>query len=157
MHFNISSQPTIVRYIGEVTEITKRILELRNLPNGWHYGSGEAASQSATETAIEVSRLLRSAGAQKINVFPDVDGRVLLNADIENTYHEFICESTSCIEHIPDDGEIQEKTYDDVLNFLGGLECRALSDWYTRSTMTMSVIASYRPHLASPKRTKVSQ
>ena len=156
---SFSSHAAQIYYAGEISELTKAISDLMKLPVGWHYGKGEPAKKAAVETAINISRMLNLAGATKINAFPDVDGSVMLNADLNDVYHEVFCHDASKVTLVIDYDQEELSSPFEVQEYLGELEWRPenMFVWSTPNTMTMTVDALPHSPLVSPKRTKVSR
>lgn len=60
--------------------VITKLLSFQQLPDGWHYGRGVAPSLNTVMAALSAIDLLRQQGADTIEVFPDVDGEILVSA-----------------------------------------------------------------------------
>jgi len=80
-------------YRGEEAnnELASRILSLADLPDGWHYGVGRGATRSAVMNALAVSAKLRRHGATDIEVFPEIEGGILMAGYCGDECIEVLC------------------------------------------------------------------
>ena len=72
-------------------KIADTIRSFANLPDGWHYGIGTGAVHAAVEAALNVNSLLADYGARSIEVFPDVDGGILVSGYRDRQTLEILC------------------------------------------------------------------
>ena len=72
-------------------KIADTIRSFANLPDGWHYGTGTGAVHAAVEAALNVNSLLADYGARNIEVFPDVDGGILVSGYRDRKTLEILC------------------------------------------------------------------
>ena len=72
-------------------KIADTIRSFANLPAGWHYGTGTGAVHAAVDAALNVNSLLVDYGARNIEVFPDVDGGILVSGYRDRHTLEILC------------------------------------------------------------------
>ena len=72
-------------------DLTAQIRSFAKLPDGWHYGEGRGATSDAVETALAVHTLVFDLGAQEVEVFPGVDGGILISSYHESDTLEIRC------------------------------------------------------------------
>ena len=68
----------------------KQIRSFAHLPDGWHYGEGRGATREALSAALEIDELLIDR-VEEIEVFPAVDGGVLVSGYIDEHNLELTC------------------------------------------------------------------
>ena len=56
-----------------------QIQSFARLPDGWHFGEGRSATESAVTAALAIDRLLWIGNAHEVETFPGVDGGILLS------------------------------------------------------------------------------
>ena len=71
------------------TPIIDSFLEL---PEGWHYGEGRGTTEAAAKAARKVDALFLGTNARVIEVFPDLDGGIVVCGRHENEDVEVICQ-----------------------------------------------------------------
>lgn len=107
-------------------EIRDQIRSFRDLPNGWHYGEGCGATEQAVEAALVMhSKFLKSC-IRTIEVFPDVDGGILVAGYIENNTIEVFCDQggrANLLHEINDEAryEKDDVSIEEIVRYLGGL------------------------------------
>ena len=79
------------RFIAKSDLIVGKIDSLRHLPDGWHYGEGRGATQHAIDVALAAYKVFCRKGIGRIEVFPDVDGGILLSGYHEDETVEVLC------------------------------------------------------------------
>ena len=107
--------------------IAEKIHSFADLPDGWHYGIGTGAVGAAVDAALNVNSLLVDYGARNIEVFPGVDGSVLVSGYRSRDTLEILCRPTGGLGLVyeVDETTVDERpsiSMDDVEEFLGGLE-----------------------------------
>ena len=107
--------------------LVDRIRSFRNLGEGWHYGDGRGATESAIRSALEIQSNFIRYGARKIEAFPDPDGGILISGYHEEHTIEVFCtdDGRMNILHERDDCALYEKndvTLDELIDYLGGLQ-----------------------------------
>ena len=159
--FFASSQarPMYYREAEDTACLSSKIYSFTALPMGWHYGEGSAPNLGQAATAVQVANLLCMTGAERLNAFPDVDGAVLLNSDIDGTYYEFLCHSNKEIEISSKDDSNEERTVDihGLQELLGDRPWENSFALYTHATTTRKEATSHHQHSVGQVRTKVSQ
>lgn len=99
---------TIYRRLSVDDDAVKQILSFQDLENGWHFGSGEPPSIKEISSAILFVSLLRAAGAEVVETFPDPEGGILVAGYLRNENSiEIFCRGDSTFESwiCSDDGE----------------------------------------------------
>ena len=61
------------------------------LPDGWHFGEGRGATETAVAAAKKVDTLFLNTDARVIEVFPCVDGGIMVCGRYENEDVEILC------------------------------------------------------------------
>ena len=77
--------------------IIQQILSFKSLPEGWHYGDGRGAEQASIDSALKTYRAFLRRGIRRIEVFPDVDGGILLSGYHEDETLEILCSPAGSI------------------------------------------------------------
>ena len=112
--------------VEEQDKIRDRIRSFRDLSPGWHYGEGRGATEAAVDTALTVHHYFLENGIRKIEVFPDVDGGILVSGYPGQHTVEVFCtpEGHTNLLHEVDDKEVIERDnlpMDELVAYLGGL------------------------------------
>ena len=68
----------------------KQIRSFAYLPYGWHFGEGRGATPEALSAALEIDGLLVDR-VEEIEVFPAVDGGVLVSGYLDEQNLELTC------------------------------------------------------------------
>ena len=63
-----------------MNETAKKIQSFRNLPEGWHYGSGHPPTSEMMAKAIAYENFYQLLGFVKTGAFPGVDGEIMVTA-----------------------------------------------------------------------------
>ena len=112
------------------------------LPEGWHYGEGGGAAAAASEAARKVDALFLSTDARVIEVFPDLDGGIVVCGRQENEDVEVVCHPDGHLMslcHEIDDEPVYEKddiTLEDITNYVERLPWALKSfDYFTPNTL----------------------
>ena len=77
--------------LPNIDPVSQQILSFKFLPNGWHYGEGRGAEQTTVDAALRAYRAFQQRGITRIEVFPDVDGGILLSGYYEDETIEILC------------------------------------------------------------------
>ena len=77
--------------LPNIDPIIRQILSLKFLPDGWHYGEGRGAERTTVDAALRAYRAFQQRGITRIEVFPDVDGGILLSGYYEDETIEILC------------------------------------------------------------------
>lgn len=94
------------------------------LPEGWHYGEGRSATEAAARTAKKVDALFLRTDARVIEVFPDLDGGVVVCGRYKNEDVEVVCQPDGRLMglcHEKDDEPVYEKddvTLEDITDYV---------------------------------------
>lgn len=112
--------------VEDQDKIRDRIRSFRDLSPGWHYGEGRGATEAAVDTALTVHHHFLENGIRKIEVFPDVDGGILVSGYPGQHTVEVFCtpEGHTNLLHEVDDKEVTERDnlpMDELVAYLGGL------------------------------------
>ena len=107
--------------------IAEKIRSFVALPDGWHYGTGTAAADSTVDTALSVNSLLVDYGARNIEVFPDVDGGILVSGYRDSDTLEILCHPDGRMDLVYEvDDELMNAqnsiSIDEIEEFVGGVE-----------------------------------
>lgn len=119
---------THVTFIAQATVSRQtQIQSFTHLPDGWHFGEGRGATESAVAVALKIEHLLWIGNAHEVEAFPGVDGGILLSG-----YHgahalEIRCDPSGRIDllHEIDDGIVDERhdiPLEEVGEYVEGLE-----------------------------------
>lgn len=139
---------TIVRSVErncsseEQRKIRGRIHSFRDLAHGWHYGEGRGATEIAVEVALTIQRHFLEHGIREIEVFPDLDGGILVSGYHEQHTVDVFCtpDGHTDLLHEVDDKAVYERNtvpMDEIVAYLGGLlwETKKLSDSFILKTL----------------------
>jgi hypothetical protein len=73
-------EPVTVSFSSRIEPLAEKLFSFLRLPDGWHYGRGFAPSGPVVLSALYVTSMLRDLGATNVEVFPGVNGTVLVSA-----------------------------------------------------------------------------
>ena len=104
-----------------------QIRAFAQLREGWHYGEGRGATEKAMATALEVDSRLLACNVHKVEVFPGVDGGILLSVYHENDTLEVRCDPSGRMDmlHEVNDEVVNERhgvSLEKIGAYLEGLE-----------------------------------
>ena len=137
--------------------ISEQISSFAKLPDGWHYGSGIGSTTGALITALEVGRLLIDYQARNVEVFPDINGGIIVSGyrDLETV--DVNCMPDGALElayEVNDELRYADNraSIDKIEKFLGGLEWspKRSSAFCTQSISVQSADASSVRHSSRP-------
>ena len=111
--------------VGEQDKIRDRIRSFRDLSPRWHYGEGRGATEAAVDTALAVHHLFLNHRVKTIEVFPDVDGGILVSGYYEQHTFDVFCtpDGQMNLLHEVDDEEVTERDnlpMHELIDYLGG-------------------------------------
>lgn len=114
----------------EHTKIRDQIRSFSDLADGWHYGEGRGATELAMEAALTIHSHFIEHGIIEIEVFPDLDGGILISGYHENQTLEVFCNQgghTDILHEIRDKvlHERNDVPMDEIVEYLGGLPWRS--------------------------------
>lgn len=89
-------------------DIVKQIEYFGSLPDGWHYGTGAAATPEACRYAKIVDGLFRRYGSDEVEVFPDIDGGILASGYYGSNTINILCGPDGSIDLEHDDEAIRK-------------------------------------------------
>ena len=120
--------------------IIDSFMELRE---GWYYGEGQGATAAAVIVAKEVDALILKTDARTIEVYPCLDGGVVVYGFFKNQHVEVVCHPDGhrmelC--HEIDNETIREEdslSLDDVVDYLESLSWESKSHAYLDPTFTV--------------------
>ncbi len=92
-------------------KVKKEINSFTDLPKGWHFGEGVGANETAVKATHDVHNLMIENGAEEIEVFPAIDGGVLISGYFDNESLDVSCRPNEGMEivHEIDDNLKYEK------------------------------------------------
>ena len=102
---------------NQINATEKKINSFRNLPVGWHYGSGIAPLAKVLDLAIRLNQCAGLMGFEATDAFPGIDGEVLLTVYDGDVYLEFSIEVDGSINYIREQGD-KEVDSDDKISLL---------------------------------------
>ena len=106
--------------------VASRIDGFAALPDGWHFGDGISAVAGAMQSAHAINSLLADYGARNIEVFPCIDGGILIHGYGNADALEIQCgpDGQICLAHERDGDLVWEQenvSIGDIECYLGGL------------------------------------
>lgn len=113
------------------------IRSFSELKNGWHYGSGQGATEIATNSALAVDRLLQKYYAHNIEAFPDVDGGILVSGYFGNETLEAFCDPNGRIDLHHEDNDISINDIEDI-SLIGVEEYLESKSWFPKKLFVLS-------------------
>ena len=122
--------------------LSLKIQSFRNLKNGWRFGEGRSATEMATQTAMDALNCFFCAGAQSIEVFPEVDGGILVSGYYGHDTLDVICHYDGLmglVHEVADQevADIPKISMNDFADYLGRLEwaTTSLSELFTHESL----------------------
>lgn len=94
--------------------VVEKIRSFRELPDGWHYGEGVCATDTAVELALIMQATLISGKASEVEVFPDVSGGILVAGYYEEETVEIFCKHDGALSFVHEAGEEVDYARDNV-------------------------------------------
>lgn len=154
-------RPMVFRHTEDVAQLSGKIYSFIGLRDGWHYGGGRACSLQTANKAIQLANTLQAIGAERINAFPELDGEVMVNSDLDGSYFEFVCADDGYVEvsREDDDDEGERIAYLQLIEKLRSMPWNPniSSVWSTHDTMTKPAEDLYHLRSVDPDRTRVSR
>ncbi|MCY4227843.1 MAG: hypothetical protein OXF20_09175 [Gammaproteobacteria bacterium] len=91
--------------------VRREIHALRDLPDGWHFGEGIGAHETVVQVALDVHDSMIANGIENIEVFPAIDGGILISGHFGNEVLDVSCrpDGTMEIDHEVDNVLKEEK------------------------------------------------
>lgn len=115
------TSPSVLYSFGHVASrderneaVVDKIRSFRELPEGWHYGEGTRATETAVELALIMQAVLVSGNASEVEVFPDVSGGILVAGYYEEEMVEIFCKHDGAISLVHEVGEKVDYAKDDM-------------------------------------------
>ena len=137
--------------------ISEKIFSFEKLPDGWHYGSGIGSTTEAVVTALEVGILLIDYKARNVEVFPDINGGIMVAGYRDQETVDVHCMPDGALEltyEVNDELKYADNraSIDRIENYLGGLEWlpKRSSAFCTQSISAQSADASSARHFSRP-------
>jgi len=87
----------VVSQNDRISQTAQKIENFRQLPVGWHFGSGVPPTGDTIQKAIALNRVAAQVGFTKTNAFPGVDGEIQITLYDDSVYLEFTIESDGTI------------------------------------------------------------
>ena len=132
--------------------VAKKIEGFATLPAGWHFGDGIGAVAAAVQSAHAVKSLLADYGARNIEVFPCIDGGILVHGYGRCDTLEIQCDPDGEIHLLHErDGDLVEDqesiSIGSIDKYLGDLAWLPISsfEFSTQSTTALSWAATPAP------------
>lgn len=100
----------------------QRISDFLNLPQGWHYGEGNAPNEKTVHDSLLINNQATLLGL-KTEAFPGINGEIQINCYSKDKTLEFTIESTGKILLVEEENDIEISNQDnltvgEVLNFI---------------------------------------
>lgn len=100
----------------------QRISDFLNLPQGWHYGEGNAPNEKTVHDSLLINNQATLLGL-KTEAFPGINGEIQINCYSKNKTLEFTIESTGKILLVEEESGIEissqeDLTIEEALNFI---------------------------------------
>lgn len=116
----------------------QKISDFLNLPQGWHYGEGNAPNENTVHDSLLINNQATLLGL-KTEAFPGINGEIQINCYSEDKTLEFTIESTGKILLVEEESGIEISSQEDltiegVLDFIRkeyGKEIWSLSELST--------------------------
>lgn len=120
----------------------QRISDFLKLPQGWHYGEGNAPNEKTVDDALRINNQATLLGL-KTEAFPGVNGEIQMNCYLGDTNLEFTIEPTGEISLIEEKNDIEisnqeNMTVEIVFNFIR--EKYGKTAWNSFEQSTQSII-----------------
>jgi len=127
----------------------QRISDFLNLPQGWHYGEGNAPNEKTVHDSLRINNQATLLGL-KTEAFPGINGEIQINCYSKDKTLEFTIESTGKISLVEEENDIEISSQDNltvgkVLNFIR--EKYGETTWNSFDQSTQSIIASTKSDL----------
>lgn len=130
---------------GKNLKIRDQIHSFRDLALGWHYGEGRGATKLAVEAALTIHSHFIKCDINEIEVFPEIDGGILVSGYHERHTLEVFCDQdghTNFLHEINDEicYEKDNVPMEKIVEYLGGLPWRSknLFDFFIQCTTARS-------------------
>ena len=140
-------------------EVSQKIRSFAELPEGWHYAGSIGATEAAVDAAFAVNTLMSDFRARNVEVFPCVDGGVLLHGYKGTDVLEIQCgpDGRFHLMHEREDeivGEREAASIDEIERYMGELEWVPSNSYVfsTQCTTARNSDALPAPHSNRPPR-----
>jgi len=90
---------------SQINTTEKKITSFKDLPVGWHYGSGVPPSDKALTLASRLNSCAGIMGFEATDAFPSIDGEIMLTVYDGDIYLEFFIEVDGSINYIREQGD----------------------------------------------------
>jgi len=90
---------------NQINATEKKINSFKFLPVGWHYGNGIPPSDKVLGWASRLNLYAELAGFEATDVFPGIDGEIMLTVYHGDIYLEFSIEVDGSINYIREQGD----------------------------------------------------
>ncbi len=91
----------------------QRISDFLKLPQGWHYGEGNAPNEKTVDDSLFINNQATLLGL-KTEAFPGINGEIQINCYSDHKTLEFTIESTGKILLVKEDGGIEISNQEDL-------------------------------------------
>src|SRR5712691_7322588 len=82
---------------GLATRTAQKILSFRDRRAGWHYGSGGPISEGVVRLTLRLNAFLNYLSVLETDVFPGIDGEVLLTCYLKEHYIEILIDTAKVV------------------------------------------------------------
>ena len=137
--FIIENRTRFLQATENAKSASLAIDSLLELPEGWHYGEGRGAARGAADTAREIDACFLRLDVRAIEVFPCLDGGILVCGRHKNEDVEVLCHQDGRLidlcHEINDDPVHEESdiTFQQAARYLEELSWeKKSSDWFTQ-------------------------
>lgn len=119
------------RHFG-VDRHIRPILEMTDLPDGWHYGSGKAPDCLTAALAVRIAMSFLDHRADKLECFPDPEGAILIAGYFAENSIEALCRPNGQISIFVENGEGEEEVFEvEDFDRASGIINGRLQEWRT--------------------------
>ncbi len=127
----------------------QRISDFLKLPQGWHYGEGNAPNEETVDDALRIYNQTTLLGL-KSEAFPGIDGEIQINCYSGNKTLEFTVESTGMVSLTKEENDIEISSHENltveaVLNIVR--EEYGETTWNSFDQSIQSIIVSTKSEL----------
>jgi len=116
---------------NQINATEKKISSFKSLPVGWHYGSGIPPSDKVLLLAGRLNSCAGLMGFEDTDVFPGIDGEIMLTVYDGDIYLEFLIEVDGLINYIREQGdkEVDSKEKISLLQAINYIVNIGISKW----------------------------
>ena len=121
----------------------QRISDFLKLPQGWHYGEGNAPKEKTVDDSLLINNQATLLGL-KTEAFPGINGEIQINRYSEDKTLEFTIESTGNILFVEEESGIEissqeDLTIEEVLNLIRKEYGKRIWSLFEQSTQVITL------------------